>query len=340
MTAVLIRADASPSIGAGHVMRGLALAEALAERGVSVTFASHALAPALANRIRDAGHAVVPVVADDLGETLAAAGRLDAVAIVVDHYGIDDAYLTSLRGTGARIVVVDDMADRELRVDLVVNPNDESLAGKYHLKPETRLLCGLRYALLRSEFRRARATAAPIGSPVTRLLVTIGGSDPRNLTTTVLRGLGALPFTGHITTIVGPENPHRADVDHAAEPLLKKVIIRAASPDMATSMARADLVITASSTTALEALCLGRPTVTIITADNQRAAATSLANAGLVRLIGDWSEADARSVADAVRDLGADRPERERLSRCASAAVDGLGPQRVAAAILGAKEPE
>ncbi|MCZ6807555.1 MAG: UDP-2,4-diacetamido-2,4,6-trideoxy-beta-L-altropyranose hydrolase, partial [Deltaproteobacteria bacterium] len=53
---IVIRADATPAIGSGHVMRSLALAQALRNAGASVGFV-HIAPESTRSRLRDDGFA-------------------------------------------------------------------------------------------------------------------------------------------------------------------------------------------------------------------------------------------------------------------------------------------
>src|SRR5687768_15842079 len=87
---VLIRADASHAIGSGHVMRCIALAEALAERGDAVRFACRALDSGLHSELRGRGLAVD--ILDSSGDDAEATMKSWVFApdwAVVDHYALD-----------------------------------------------------------------------------------------------------------------------------------------------------------------------------------------------------------------------------------------------------------
>lgn len=64
---VAIRADAWPTMGSGHIMRCLCLADALRVRGARVTFLCRSLPPHLANAITAGGHSLrtLPLLTTD-----------------------------------------------------------------------------------------------------------------------------------------------------------------------------------------------------------------------------------------------------------------------------------
>ena len=83
----------------------------------------------------------------DAAGTRATLGRLTPDVIVVDSYAASPHFLDSLRPI-AQVVAVDDMADRPLPVDVVVNGGAGAETLSYDRRPGTSYLLGPRYALL------------------------------------------------------------------------------------------------------------------------------------------------------------------------------------------------
>ena len=86
---LLIRADGGASMGLGHVMRCLALAQAWQERGGQVTFLTTGSPSAFTERLQAEGMEwkAQPHLAgsqEDAAETAAVAGELAATCVVVD----------------------------------------------------------------------------------------------------------------------------------------------------------------------------------------------------------------------------------------------------------------
>ena len=106
----VFRCDASISIGSGHVVRSLALADCLAERGWQCSFVTTAEHVDIFTGLSSCQHHVTTLPLDALRapEALAAASENSADLLVLDHYELGFEYETACRGWARRIVVIDD----------------------------------------------------------------------------------------------------------------------------------------------------------------------------------------------------------------------------------------
>ena len=345
---VAVRVDASELIGGGHAMRCLTLANALAECGAEVTFVTAAMPEALRQRIAAAEHALVerPALADldrtgpnwhepplggdvqreDVTATEAAVGRVDWM--LVDHYLLDARWHSAARRFAAKILVIDDLANRTYDCDLLVDQTFGLLPSDYDgLVPRTaRVLAGATYALLRPEFSRERRAALDRrkeARPVRRILVSMGTTDPGRISARIVEAVLATTPDCTLDVVLGPQAM-------SSVPQHPNVTIHADSHRMAELMLAADLAIGAAGATSWERCCLGLPSIALVLAENQRAGADALDEAGAAVAIENID-----AIPAVLGELLGDRERFARMSAAAFAIVDGLGTQRVLAAMLG-----
>lgn len=354
------RVDASIDIGTGHVMRCLTLADALRARDVDSRFICRPHCGHLMEEVGRRGYAVhaLPDTVDQLSS--APAGRVagpehanwlgcdwltdaqqtvEVLAanpvdwLVVDHYVLDVRWEGRLRPFCGRLLAIDDLADRAHDCDLLLDQNLGRLADDYarYLTPECRLLIGPRYALLRPEFAALRADSLArraIARP-TRLLISMGGVDKEDATSTVLDALrgAALPADSRITVLLGPHAPWKSRVSEFARKLQWPTEVLVNVGNIAQLMADSDLAIGAAGTTAWERCCLGLPTLTLVLGDNQRSGASALQAAGAVVLLAIGIDFAAHLHA-ALRTLQNQTMLRDMQAACA-AITDGNGAERL-----------
>lgn len=334
---VAVRADAGPDIGLGHARRCLTLAGALRERGVESLFVC-----AGDRRAREwleaSDFEVVPVEpARDLAGTLEHCRAHQARVIIVDSPSLGTADLTVLTAAGLRVVVIDDLADHELPVDLVVNPSAGAGRLRYRGASRTRFLLGARYVLLRPQFSQAGSRSAP--DRARRILVTVGGGDPADLTSRLVgwaaRALGAVEQD----VVVGPFTARSEALRVAVETASCRVVLHEDPKDIAALMLAADMALCGGGQTAYELAATGTPALAIRLGENQTLNLTALAEAGTLVWVGDAGDADLEAkIGPALAGLADDPMRRARMSRQGRELVDGRGAGRVARAIadLGA----
>jgi UDP-2,4-diacetamido-2,4,6-trideoxy-beta-L-altropyranose hydrolase len=348
MPRVVIRADASAQLGGGHVMRGLALAQALKADGATAEFAMRALPGDLRDTVAGAGfkvHVVSPS-ADALAGVSESADFTSAATAagtppdwwVVDHYSLGARWERAARSAGSQVLAVDDRADRAHDCELLLDQNQVAgLETRYDaLLPATcaRLL-GPRYALLRPEFAAARAARPAHGGQIRRVLVSFGAADATGATLKALEALALLEDPAlEVTAVAGRRTPQydRLQTLCAAHPgwqLLDH------SDRMAELMAGADLALGTTGVTTWERCCLGLPAVTLTSADNQEPIADAMADARLIVHLGAVPAVSAPQIADAVRGLRAAPALVRAMAEAGRALVDGRGAQRVARRLLG-----
>src|SRR2546430_6705261 len=213
---LLIRADANVEIGTGHVMRCLALAQAWQDRGGDVVFAMAESSAGIDERLRLEQAQIsrldaMPGSADDAAQTASLAQELQADWAVVDGYHFDFAYQRFLKDTGLQLLIIDDYDHAgHYSADVVINQNISAKESLYTSRERyTRLCLGLDYVLLRREFKVWREWKREIAPVAKKILVTMGGSDPQNLTERVIGSLSSGDLKDlELIVVVGPGNPN------------------------------------------------------------------------------------------------------------------------------------
>lgn len=335
---VLIRADGGATIGAGHLIRCLALAETLRLRA-TVTFVTCQGQSPLVDHIRRAGITVIEIAAahpdpGDAGTVARLVEQFGQEWVVIDGYHFDERYLERLRG--ARVMVIDDQARLErYAADVLLDQNVGALQQPYAVSTETQLLLGTRFTLLRPEF--SGIEHADSGDRPRHVLVVMGAGDAANATGLVLEGLRIAHTRFDTTVLLGGANPHadRLEAEFGATPGWR--IVRNTS-DVARLMAAADMAIAGVGGVMRELACVGVPTLLVSATPAQHSVADGAHRYGAHRLIGDVSTLAPQDVAAAVESLAEDSEARRTMTRLGRVLIDGRGASRVAEAMLSKRD--
>ncbi|QAX84035.1 UDP-2,4-diacetamido-2,4,6-trideoxy-beta-L-altropyranose hydrolase [Pseudomonas sp. DTU12.3] len=349
---VLIRADASPTIGSGHIARCLTLARVLRKQGSHVAFACRQLPGhrlealraegfetfALPDRYPDedpqqAIESMLPWQADIDALVLLLAGHAAFDWVIVDHYGLDHHWQTAARQWAPRIAAVDDLATRRYSVDLLLNQNLSGLHENYQpLLPENcRTLLGPRYAMLREEFR---CPAIEINARARRVLVNFGGFDAARQTHHAMLALA--DFTElQVDFVAGADNPAWTQMQALAA-TRPNWSLHSFVSDFYQRMSAADLFIGAGGGTSWERAAMGLPTLCIAVSNNQQNNGEVMAAAGAHVFMGAREQVSVEQLRDAIGFVVGNHYLRQSLAERSRQLVDGRGAERVAAALAGA----
>ncbi len=278
----VLRADASSSIGVGHVMRSLSLGEALLDEGFGVELVSFELAPSLQSLAASCGVEVVelscaPRSNDDAQFVL----QRNANIVVVDGYEFSREFFAVLEASSTPFAVIDDNAETNAHSpSAVINQNPHASASMYaHLHGNSKLLLGLQYAMVRKEVREVAAMNLP--SREGEVFVAMGGADFLGLTAPIVE---ALAETGlQIRVAVGHANTQRAQIQKLADQFGHVTLIE--QQDYVSSLASAHVAVLAAGSSLWEACAVGTPSIGLVVADNQSASANAAKKLGFTRVV-------------------------------------------------------
>ncbi|MDD1646716.1 MAG: UDP-2,4-diacetamido-2,4,6-trideoxy-beta-L-altropyranose hydrolase [Methanomicrobiales archaeon] len=343
---LLVRTDWGSRIGTGHVMRCLALAQAWIARGGDVSFLTATPSEEMRLRILGEGASCArisgrPGSPDDARETVMVSRQNRTDWIVVDGYHFREEYQHALKTGHGKSLLIDDYGHAgHYSTDLVLNQNLYASTGLYASRdPDTELLLGPRYVLLRKEFLPWKEWTRTIPRIAKNILVSLGGGDQGDATALVLRALQEIPRHDlEIRAIIGPSGTHGEMIRGLAKENGHPVEVLSDVTDMPGLMAWADLAISGGGSSCYEIAFMGLPGCIVITAENQVPLATSLADLGISVNAGWYHSCTSSSLAGQILNLMEHQRYRREMSTRQRRLLDGMGASRVAGLMMGGGE--
>lgn len=341
---ILFRADANPSIGFGHIMRCLSIADAAAalHREVLFILADDTVREFVTGR----GYPsiVLGTAYNDLdGEVEGICPILEenkSGTLVVDSYFVTERYLSVLWNTcksvNCKLVYIDDVLAFPYPCDVLLNYNiygpDADYQGLYQEVPTTpTFLLGTSYAPLRREFQNLSPRI--VKRQGRNILISTGGSDCEHITIELVeeirkRAAGDIAF--HL--IVGAMNEDKELIydrtkDHP------NIVVHENVKNMSALMQSCDVAISAAGSTLYELCATQTPTITYILADNQIPGAKGFERHGVLQCAGDVRQLGTQKLAkrllESAVELCGNYRGRCRIARQMSKVVDGRGAERI-----------
>lgn len=351
----VFRVDAASFMGTGHLRRCVSLAKALRNSGAACTFVARdwggdlsailgdfakfliLLPKSVGVRPDDYAGWVGKSLEDDATEFCRALADVPIDWVIVDHYGIDERWHRRVREYySCSIMAIDDLANRPLDCDLVVDQNWH-VDHDYKLRRVNiggaRVLGGPRYAMLDPVYTDAPKWNAK--AEVETIGIFLGGSDAIDAMSPTLDMIEQTGFKGRIRCVLGSSNPAESALRRRAAES-DRIEILQDLPNLADFFAQCDLQIGAGGGATWERCCIGAPTLALVCADNQREILHAMASAGY-----QWgAELDDRPLQRQLLRLAlTDQQARADISARCQRLVDGKGALRIANILMANQFP-
>lgn len=335
---VVFRCDSTKTQGLGHVFRAVSVADAALAAGHTVEFLARIESEVGRQLLSDHAFELTVPESIDPVEVAEWAAERRADVVHVDSYEDQGALRDELSDRGILLSNVEDGVWGRRSADVVVDP---SAGAERVLRPwdsSHRLLRGVGAIALRQEILAdlpvalERRAEADDGAPL-RVLIVMGGTDARNMTSRVARWWQEAGVPASTTVVSAHEGLDAADA----------VVVRP-GPGIARSFAHMDLVISGSGTTMWELAALGVPTALVQLVENQTENYSFAVGSGMALGLGsvaglgedplapaDLPEPERSRAVEALRRIARDRSAREAMADRGRALVDGRGGERIVA---------
>ncbi|SFC24441.1 UDP-2,4-diacetamido-2,4,6-trideoxy-beta-L-altropyranose hydrolase [Pseudoalteromonas denitrificans] len=354
---VLFRVDASKNIGTGHVMRCLTLANVLRNHGCKIEFACIQRQGDLILFIQQQGYrvAIIPYKQNGLDNNLTPESiyqndiqKKDSHCfinklsvsnkdiVVVDHYGLDHHWASEIKKTACRILVIDDLANRQHICDFLLDQNlHENPSSRYKNKVDLNcnLFLGPKYALLRPEFYSERPLLKQVNKRIPHFLVYLGFVDPKDTTSKIIAAIESLEFEVKVDFVLSELHPNFRELKSKALEL-ENIDIHLQPADILSILKRVDFVIGAGGSATWERCCLGIPSILFALTENQKVLAEELSKLNTVLYLKEKDVVSVDKIKQAIIAMVKSEAKRLSFSERSQALVDGVGAERVAAIMM------
>lgn len=284
---IVFRADAGPTIGYGHYIRSLALADMLKQDFDCTMFTQ----TPTAYQLQEAKE-ICPIVAlpsdESKFEKFLEYLKGDEI-VVIDNYFFDTDYQRAIKAKGCKLVCLDGMLTKHYVADVVLNQALDLSRSDFSVEAYTIVLTGLEYVLLRRPFYDECNNVSIRHAKNARLQVAIsfGGADPCHLLPVYTELLSQMDCVETVYAIVGDAYEPSANME-------KVQYVKNLNASQIVDLYRTiDVAVLPSSTILKEALACRVPVISGYFVDNQIQTYNSYLAHQLIVGIGDFTKSEA-----------------------------------------------
>ncbi len=324
---ILFLCEAGPQTGFGHAGRCMAIAAALREGFGCESIFGFRGAPEAEDKIKAAGFKTIPVEDFDLWKF----GNEDAVVLDL-RISLAHSFFQRAKAAGKSLVSIDDPTPNRLHTDLAFYPpvpqfhelNWDGFTGTIHR--------GWEFIPLRKEFHLPEKPRVLHSPP--KILITMGGSDPHQLTLKVLNALKSVDNEWQAEIVIGPMFNNLDKIDQITVEHGKRVKLLHDIKDMSLHMQQADAAIASFGMTAYELAACGVPQMLLCLSEDHARSASALHASGAAVSLGKFDRIFDRKLAVELQNFISDQNSLKSMAAKAAGLGIGEGALNIASRIM------
>ncbi|GAB6173407.1 UDP-2,4-diacetamido-2,4,6-trideoxy-beta-L-altropyranose hydrolase [Paradesulfitobacterium aromaticivorans] len=319
---IVFLTEGGPGIGLGHVRRCLAIAREMEARNkFNISFLINN--PSVSELILKSGFKAF------YNKSLFMLPKPNQTIVVMDLKRDVSEEIRIVKAKGAKVCLIDNSTPARILADTVIYPVEHLVDGLDWEGFTGEYFAGAKYFPLNREFIEDGSSARYIDKESFRILITMGGSDPFNLTLTVVRAVLQIPFV-KVKAVIGP--------NFVLKQVEDLMILSKKNPELeilqnVTNMARvmslSQLAITAFGTTLFELAFMGLPAMILGNYSIDKAEARIYESLGCALFLGYYRELKEIDIIKGVKFLIRDEYKLKKMSIAGKTLVDGLGASRI-----------
>ena len=342
---ILFRCDAGTKYGFGHIMRCIAFAQAFHRAGYkeNIFFLKKVANDDLYEELlvrNGFRYFFLPDNAEGLQFEFEKYSHPGSTNILIfDNYDVTAEQMALYKQKNKHLVAIDDLADREFSVDLIINQNIDSEHLDYQTKGPVKLLLGSSYVLLRNSFlqiknrrNRNEGRAKPLDEK--HIFLSFGGGDTFSRIKRLLKMFHKLDQRLENEIVLDfalPNNQMLLSQIRSELTGLKKIRVNLiiGEYDLSYPMSNADFALTAAGTSVFELAFLGIPQMAFIIDKNQEITGQKINKAGIGVCQGYIEDISETEFVSTFIEFLENESMKQKMSKLGEDYIDGRGAERV-----------
>jgi UDP-2,4-diacetamido-2,4,6-trideoxy-beta-L-altropyranose hydrolase len=320
MPTVAIHCKASVHDGMGHIYRQINLASELRKQGWEITFYIPNFSPAIGLLTQSGFSSIISDFESSIPKNLE--NFFDF--FILDMQNTTELLVYTVKKNSRWTVSFEDLGKGRNYVDILVDCNQDKSESK-NIPSNTKGLFGLDYSILHLDFDHYHKQSRKFNISLKSLLITMGATDPKNLTLPLIHFLIQEKSDIELTVLIGYNITSSPELSQFLNKF-KSLNILGPVQNMAQILWEHDAVICSGGITLHEAIAVGTPAFVVNQVEHQQTKAKFVERLGAAINLGVGNQYDVKKLREV---LSFRKPALESMSLKAKQLIDGRGIFRV-----------